>query len=105
MAGFDRLSHGEAVSLGLVAALRLGERLGMTGRDVVQRVTELLTRLGLPTDLSREPLEPAADLIGLDKKRRGSRVKFVFVRQAGQIEFMPIELSEVKRLAADLAAH
>jgi 3-dehydroquinate synthetase len=102
--GFDRLSHGEAVSLGLVAALRLGERLKVTDRALVGRVTELLSRLGLPTDLSREPLGPASELIGLDKKRRGSRVKFVFVREAGKIEFMPIELAEVRRLADDLAA-
>jgi shikimate kinase/3-dehydroquinate synthase len=102
--GFDRLSHGEAVSLGLVAALRLGERLGVTEAGLGERVTRLLERLGLPTDLSKEPLPEAADLIGLDKKRRGSKVKFVFVRRSGQIEFMPLELSQMKRLAADLAA-
>ena len=73
VAGFDRLSHGEAISLGLVAALRLGERLGVTAPDLVTRIIALLDRLGLPTDLSKEPLEQAASLIGLDKKRRGSR--------------------------------
>jgi 3-dehydroquinate synthase len=102
VAGFDRISHGEAVSLGLVAALRLGQRLGVTPPTLVARVTELLGRLGLPTDLSAEPLEEAAALVGLDKKRRGSRVKFVLVRDAGQIELMPIELEELKRVAHDL---
>ena len=101
-AGFDRLSHGEAVSLGLVAALRIGERLGVTSASVVERVTALLNRLGLPTDLSSEPLGQAAMLVGLDKKRRGSHVKFVLVREPGQVEFRPIELAELQRLALEL---
>lgn len=102
--GFDRLSHGEAVSLGLVAALRLGERLGVTEAALVPRITRLLEALGLPTDLGKEPLSEAADLIGLDKKRRGSKVKFVLVRRSGEIEFMPLELTQVKRIAAELRA-
>lgn len=103
VAGFDRLTHGEAISLGLVAALQLGVRLGVTPKELAERVTALLAALGLPTDLSREPLGQAAELVGLDKKRRGSRVKFVLVRAPERIEFVPIELEEVKRLANELA--
>jgi 3-dehydroquinate synthetase len=101
-AGFDRLSHGEAVSLGLVAALRVGRHLGVTSASLVERVTALLSRLGLPTDLSSEPLAQAAALVGLDKKRRGSHIKFVLVREPGQVEFRPIELLELQRLAGEL---
>jgi shikimate kinase / 3-dehydroquinate synthase len=103
VAGFDRLSHGEAISLGLVAALRLGERLGVTSPTDTARVLTLLGRLGLPTDLSKEPLEQAAALIGLDKKRQGSRVKFVLVRAPGDIEFRALELRELERVAHELA--
>lgn len=103
VAGFDRLSHGEAISLGLVAALRVGQRLGVTRPELVQRVTDLLARLGLPTDLSREPLADAAKLIGLDKKRKGKSVKFVLVRDAGDIELRSLELVELERMAGDLA--
>ncbi|HEU4578553.1 MAG TPA: 3-dehydroquinate synthase [Polyangiaceae bacterium] len=102
-AGFDRLSHGEAISLGLVAALRLGQRLAVTPAPLVARVTRLLARLGLPTDLSSEPLDKAAELLGLDKKRKGRRVKFVLVREPGQIEFRNLELGELARLAGDLS--
>ncbi|HEV8550899.1 MAG TPA: bifunctional shikimate kinase/3-dehydroquinate synthase, partial [Polyangiaceae bacterium] len=56
-AGFERLSHGEAVSLGLVAALRLGERLGTTPPALRERCVRLLENVGLPTDLAAEPLE------------------------------------------------
>jgi shikimate kinase/3-dehydroquinate synthase len=102
VAGFDRLSHGEAISLGLLAALRLGERLGVTPHRLTQRVEQLLARLSLPTDLSQEPLAQAAALIGLDKKRRGSAVKFVLVRAPGSIEFRSIELRELEQMAPEL---
>jgi shikimate kinase/3-dehydroquinate synthase len=104
VAGFERLSHGEAISLGLVAALRLGERLGVTRRELTQRVVSLLERLALPTDLSKEPLEQAAALIGLDKKRRGSSVKFVLVRSPGDIVFRSLELRELEEMAMALGS-
>ena len=37
-----------------------------------------------------------------DKKRQGSRVKFVLVRDAGMIEFAPVELGALQRLAREL---
>ena len=81
----------------------MGEHLGVTPRELSERVTALLAALGLPIDLSKEPLEQAAGLIGLDKKRRGNSVKFVLVRGAGQIEFQSLELGVLARLARDLA--
>ncbi len=73
-AGYTALTHGEAISLGLVAALRLGEALGQTPKELTERTLDLLRRLGLPSTLSGQPLEAAAALIGHDKKRAGSAV-------------------------------
>jgi shikimate kinase/3-dehydroquinate synthase len=101
-AGFERLTHGEAVSLGLVAALRIGVALGETPPSLADRVQSLLDELGLPTDLSREPLREATELIGLDKKRAGSRVRFVLARDIGQVDTRDIELEELRALALKL---
>ncbi|HEY4103896.1 MAG TPA: 3-dehydroquinate synthase [Polyangiaceae bacterium] len=97
-AGYSRLTHGEAVSLGLVAALKLGEVLGQTPSELSRRTLELLRRLGLPIELDGRALQAAAKLIGHDKKRAGSSVRFVFARELGRVEAQPIAL-------ADLAAH
>lgn len=101
-AGFERLTHGEAVSLGLVAALQIGEKLGTTPAAVRERTVRLLKALGLPTDLSREPLGDAAKLITLDKKRAGSRLKFVVARDIGRVETTDLDVSEIERLAVAL---
>jgi shikimate kinase/3-dehydroquinate synthase len=101
-AGFERLTHGEAVSLGLVAALRIGVALGETPRSLAERVTALLAALGLPTDLAREPVREATELIALDKKRAGSRVRFVVARELGAVDTLDIELGELRTLAQNL---
>jgi len=102
-AGYSALSHGEAVSLGLVAALRLGEALGQTPRELSERTLSLLRRLGLPASLAGQPLAEASALLGHDKKRAGSSVKFVFARALGQVETRSIDLSELRTRVLALA--
>jgi shikimate kinase/3-dehydroquinate synthase len=100
--GYERLTHGEAVSLGLVAALRIGEKLGQTSTALIRRVTDLLKKLGLPTDLAKEPLAQAAELVGHDKKRSGRRLRFVVARDPGRVEMVDVDLSEVRSLLVSL---
>jgi shikimate kinase/3-dehydroquinate synthase len=80
---FTRLTHGEAVSLGMVAMLRAGLALGVTDAADASRVVALLTRLGLPVDLDAQPLAAALGFVSLDKKRRGAGVRAVFLRRVG----------------------
>jgi shikimate kinase / 3-dehydroquinate synthase len=101
-AGFERLMHGEAVSLGLVAALRIGEALGETPKSLTERTVRLLAAVGLPVDLTREPLAEAAKLVGLDKKRNGSSIRFVLARAPGSVVLRDMPLGDLERLAQAL---
>jgi shikimate kinase/3-dehydroquinate synthase len=96
--GFERLTHGEAVSLGLVAALRIGVALGVTNRDLSMQVQDLLARLGLPVDLDREPLDQALRWVGYDKKRQAGELRFILVRAPGSLEIAPISASDLPKL-------
>jgi shikimate kinase/3-dehydroquinate synthase len=102
VAGYTRLTHGEAISLGLVAALRIGVELGVTPKAVVRRIEGLLARLGLPTDLSAEPIEDAVRLIGHDKKRAGQRLRFIVARDEGHVEGLDVGLEELAQLTRSL---
>ena len=90
--GFDRWTHGEAVALGMVAALRIGESLGVTEPGLTSRVTALLAGLGLPHVL--DPAEVAAALPWLqhDKKRDDTELRYVLVTRPGQplIRSLPV---------------
>ncbi len=101
-AGFERLAHGEAVSLGMVGALRIGEALGDTPADLTVRVKGLLAALGLPVDLGGEPVTAAVKLMSLDKKRSGKTLRFVVALAPGRVELRDLPLNELERLANGL---
>ena len=48
--GYGSLLHGEAISIGMVMANDLSERMGWIDRSVCERNVELLTRAKLPTE-------------------------------------------------------
>src|SRR5262249_27656228 len=76
-ARYGSWAHGEAVSAGLVCACFLAQDRGLVTRELVDRVSDLVGRFGLPTAI--EPW-PGADLLAamhLDKKAAGSRPRFI----------------------------
>lgn len=87
------IRHGEGVAMGLVAAARLSADLGHCGLGLVERIEGLLTRLGLPTRIPG--LEAAALLraMGSDKKKMGGRLRFVLLRDVGEV-FVSGEVEE-----------
>jgi len=93
------LLHGEAVSLGMVAALTLGRARGVTDPALVPRATALLARLGLPVDVNGRINQQVLARIEVDKKRRSDGVKFVFVPRAGEALVQEVPLDEIKRQA------
>jgi shikimate kinase / 3-dehydroquinate synthase len=78
--GYARYRHGEAVALGLLAALRL------SGQDALREVVlELLAGAGLPTHLEGVAPEEVAAATVRDKKRTGEAVPFVLVEAPGRV--------------------
>jgi 3-dehydroquinate synthase len=95
-AGYELL-HGEAVSLGMIAALALGEIRGHTPRQLRPRVRAALEHLGLPVDVAPWLRPDVLARMDVDKKRRSDRVKFVFVRQPGDCLLEDVRLDDLKR--------
>jgi shikimate kinase / 3-dehydroquinate synthase len=78
--GFARYRHGEAVGVGLLAALSL------SGRDALRaEVAELLAGHDLPLTYSGAAPDVVAAVVGRDKKRAGGRVPFVLVDAPGDV--------------------
>jgi shikimate kinase/3-dehydroquinate synthase len=101
--GYQRFTHGEAVSLGIVAALRLAVRLGHTPAQLAHRVSRLLGGLGLPVRLEERDLRQAADLVCYDKKRAGRNVRFVVVREVGDVFSTAVLLEDLRELMLTLS--
>jgi len=98
--GYGRYRHGEAVGLGLLAALRL------SGQDRLrEEVRELLRSHGLPVTLAGAPADEVVALISHDKKRLGADVPFVLVRAPGEVQQgCSVPDGEVRAAVQELAA-
>ena len=97
--GYRRYRHGEAVGLGLLAALTLSSQPALR-----EEVAELLSAHGLPTRL-----DPAIDTLdvaaatGRDKKRRSGRLGFVLVEAPGDIRIgCPVTDDDLRAAVAQL---
>jgi shikimate kinase/3-dehydroquinate synthase len=95
--GYAALTHGEAVSLGMIAALRVGIALGRTPAALLERARALLGRLGLPVELDDATLRAALPFVARDKKRAGAHVSYVIVPEVGRAELIKLGLDELAR--------
>ncbi len=93
---YERYLHGEAVSIGCGVALEFGASLSKTPRAVAERGRKLLERCGLwselPAELRQESEEKWSAAIKADKKRSGTQVKYVFLRDLGDAFVEDVEV-------------
>lgn len=91
------LKHGEAVAIGLCAAMRVAVRRGTLEPTDAQRVEALLRRIGLPTvvpsptpSATGEPVDLSRLLraMGHDKKNVDGRLRLVLPRGVGRAELV-----------------
>jgi len=85
---YRRFTHGEAVGWGLLAVLRLANRLGVLAKSEEARMAELVRRVGpLPTiaDLSARRI---VALLPQDKKSVGGRIHWVIPERVGKVRIM-----------------
>jgi len=77
--------HGEAVSLGLVAAANLSARLGFCDISLQERIETILESVNLPTRIPSD-LKPDVLLQAMqrDKKKRAGQLRFILIRGIGQ---------------------
>jgi len=77
---YGRYRHGEAIGLGLLAALRLSD-----ASDLRDEVEAILSRHDLPTRLDPAlGVQPVLDALAKDKKRTAAGVGFVLLSEPGK---------------------
>lgn len=84
-AGYGCYLHGEAVSLGMVAAAKLSVRKAGLAPDECARLVATLAGFGLPTRLTEAlPTEAVLTSLRLDKKFEAGRIRFVLLPRLGE---------------------
>jgi 3-dehydroquinate synthase len=105
VAGYGTWLHGEAVSLGMVAAAALAQQAGIFSPDEAQRQNRLLAALGLPTSCAGvAPVEAILAAMQLDKKVAAKRVRWILPQRIGQVTTSALPDELVQRVLTTLFA-
>jgi len=83
--GLGELLHGQAVSLGMVAASRLSHGRGLIDQHLVERIERLLDRLALPTSHIGLDSRRIWAIMQHDKKARSGRIRMVLPVGPGKV--------------------
>jgi 3-dehydroquinate synthase len=83
-AGFGSVLHGEAVAMGLVLAAELSARIGRLPAPDAARLRALLSAAGLPVDAPRIGRARMLELMAMDKKVKGGRIRLVLLDGIGR---------------------
>jgi 3-dehydroquinate synthase len=95
------IRHGEAVSIGMVYVAELAHAQGLIDGDLLIRHREVLSGLGLPISLNNisgaNNWESLYAAMALDKKARGTSIRFVVLNKVGECSrFESVSEEELK---------
>jgi shikimate kinase / 3-dehydroquinate synthase len=99
------LRHGEAVSIGMVAAAKIAVELGRADASLIDRVEAVLSAWELPVRCP--PFDADAILAAMthDKKKQGHGLRWVLPRAIGQVEIAAdVPLQVVRSVLCSLGA-
>ena len=101
-----RWRHGEAVSVGLVFVAELARQAGTLDDVTAARHGTVLAGLGLPTSYDPAAFDDLLQTMGLDKKTRGSTLRFVVLNGLASAEILAGPSADLLRSAyAAVTAH
>lgn len=77
------LKHGSAVSIGMVAAAKIANKMGFLADTEVDRLANLAERVGLPIEIPNLKVEDVMQKMRYDKKVVRDKVRFVLLKSIG----------------------
>lgn len=104
ISGYGEYLHGEAISIGQIAAAKLSTaQLGLPERDSA-RIAALFTAAGLPTRIKLSPVQRKKlfAAMQLDKKVSGGEITFVLAKKLGEVIWnQKVPQTEIERVLID----
>jgi 3-dehydroquinate synthetase len=101
---YQEFLHGEAVSLGIVAACAISIKKVGLPRDQRDAIVDLLRRFDLPTQLPRDfPREKIIGALKFDKKFEAGKIRFVVTPRIGSAHLSSdVTLEDIREAVASL---
>lgn len=81
---YRNLTHGEAISIGMVMATSIGVKEGITSRKTLEELKQLLVQIGLPVDIPCNiNIKDIIKVMEFDKKILNNRINFIIPDDIG----------------------
>ena len=91
-----KMSHGEAISLGIVLAINLSSKFGyLDDNSTIVRITNLLSKFSLPIDINKYNKKSLMYYVTKDKKSKGKYVDFIVLNSIGSAEVKSLLIEEL----------
>ena len=95
----DDITHGEAVSMGMVMAARLSARAGLAEKGFPETLETDFRNAGLPVDCPY-PVQALVDAMSKDKKAENGAIHFVLLSAPGSVAIYDMTASQAAELLA-----
>jgi len=79
------LGHGQAVAIGMLAAARISNRMGILAENEVLRLKRVIEKAGLPTELPNLEVKEIIESMKHDKKVQRGTMRFVLLKSIGSV--------------------
>lgn len=101
-----KISHGEAVSIGLNQILKISKHLTNINEETKNLIRNLLIKAGLPVNIPGDlTVEDIFEAVRSDKKRHGDTVSLILVSDIGDCIIKTIAIEKLKGLLEKEAAY
>jgi 3-dehydroquinate synthase len=96
-----KISHGEAVAIGMVLAAQMSVNLRILQYSKAEQLQALIKRSGLPISLDFD-VDAVSNAMKKDKKRAGGEIRFILLEDIGKAVIKSINLNDIKSILYDL---
>ncbi len=96
--GFGYLTHGEAVSIGMIVAGKISHALGYLNKQVLERHIRILKKANLPVEIPFSLKENIFEALKWDKKRFEEKLNLILLKDVGKPFIKTLSLKELESL-------
>ncbi len=87
LTGYESVSHGQAVAMGLLVESKIANRLGLLHKNDFDTISEIIDRYELVLDTHSFDVEELMKHLQYDKKNVGNEIRFVLLHGLGKPEY------------------
>lgn len=91
-----KISHGEAVAMGMVLEAKWTYEMGLAEKDLSSQINSILMDVGFSIDINSFKYQELYPYMEMDKKHQGDSLTIVVAREIGRCDLVEIENKKLK---------